>query len=208
MNKISHFIDSSSIYGSTPEQTGELRSFVGGRLNVFHDFGRDLLPLSKDPDACLTMEQGSACFTAGDTRTNQMISLVALHTIFLREHNRVAGILSELNPHWSDETLFLEARQIVMAIMQVIIYKEFLPAVIGDDAMNDFQLNLKSVDEYATDYDPTIEPSITNEFAAAAYRFGHSAVDGLLKYLCTFLTEFCMLNLTIPEYMVQIIWKK
>lgn len=65
MNKVTHFIDGSTIYGSTPEQTGELRSFVGGKLKVFNDFGRDLLPLSKDSEACLTMEQGSACFASG-----------------------------------------------------------------------------------------------------------------------------------------------
>lgn len=65
MNKVTHFIDGSAIYGSSSEQTGELRSFYSGRLKVFKDFGRDLLPLSKDPEACLTMEQGSACFASG-----------------------------------------------------------------------------------------------------------------------------------------------
>lgn len=34
-------------------------------MKVFHDFGRDLLPLSSSRDACLTMEQGNACFEAG-----------------------------------------------------------------------------------------------------------------------------------------------
>lgn len=174
-------MDASSVYGSTPEQTGKLRSFVGGRLNVFEDFGRDMLPLAEDKDACLTTEQGSACFTSGDTRTNQMISLVGLHTLFLREHNRIAGILSDLNPHWSDELLFLESRQVVMAELQAIVYKEFLPAVVGPDAMTDFGLYLKDGNVYSTDYDPKVEPSITNEFASAAFRFGHSTVYGLLK---------------------------
>lgn len=67
MNKLTHFIDASSVYGSTPEQTGELRSFQGGKLKVFKDFDRELLPLSKDPEACLTMEQGSACFQSGES---------------------------------------------------------------------------------------------------------------------------------------------
>lgn len=47
--------------------------------------------------------------------------------------------------------------------------------------MRDFGLNLKEGEEYSYDYDPTIEPSITNEFASAAFRFGHSIVDGQLK---------------------------
>lgn len=60
-----------------------------------------------------------------------MISLVALHMIFMREHNRLADALHRLNPHWNDELLFLEARRILIAEFQVITYKEFLPAVIG-----------------------------------------------------------------------------
>lgn len=60
-----------------------------------------------------------------------MITLVVMHLLFLREHNRLASILSEMNPHWNDEHLFLEARQILIAEMQVIIYKEYLPIVLG-----------------------------------------------------------------------------
>ncbi|CAG9765153.1 unnamed protein product [Ceutorhynchus assimilis] len=181
MNKITHYIDVSQVYGSTPEQTSELRSFHAGKLKVFSDYGRDLPPLAKDPEACLTMEQGSACFESGDTRTNQMITLVVMHTIFLREHNRLATVLAHLNPHWNDDQLFLEARQILIAEMQVIVYKEFLPTVIGMEAMDDFGLHLKRGDRYSVDYNPQVEPSVTNELSAAAFRFGHSTVDGQLK---------------------------
>lgn len=48
--------------------------------------------------------------------------------------------------------------------------------------MEQFDLSLSSGTEYSHDYDESIEPSATNEFAAAAFRFGHSTVDGLLKY--------------------------
>ncbi|KAK9879276.1 hypothetical protein WA026_004121 [Henosepilachna vigintioctopunctata] len=198
MNKVSHFIDASSVYGSTPDQTGQLRSFEGGKLITFDDFGRDLLPITKDSEACLTMEQGSACFNSGDTRTNQMITLAVLHTIFMREHNRLASELQRLNPSWSDERLFLEARQILIAEIQVVVYKEFLPAVIGEQAMKEFNLNLKRGREYSYEYDPSIEPSVTNEFTTAAFRFGHSIVDGQLKVYGTKKMEEIIF---IPEVM-------
>lgn len=109
-----------------------------------------------------------------------MISLVVLHTIFMREHNRVARELYELNPHWNDDKLFFEARRIVTAELQVITYKEFLPAVLGELTMEEFDIAL-NYDGYSYDYDQRLDPSVTNEFASAAFRFGHSAVDGLLK---------------------------
>ncbi|KAF5295133.1 hypothetical protein FQA39_LY13284 [Lamprigera yunnana] len=181
MNKVTHFMDGSSIYGSNPEQTRDLRSFHNGQLKTFNDFGRHLLPLSEDEDACITTEQGSACFLAGDTRLNQMISLTVLHTLFMREHNRVANELSQLNPHWEDEQIFLETRQIIIAELQVIVYNEYLPTLLGESAMKEFGLSLQSEDLYSYDYDQKINPSIMNEFASAAFRFGHSMVDGVLK---------------------------
>ena len=49
----------------------------------------------------------------------------------MREHNRVVSALNELNSDWDDETLFQEARRIVVAEYQHIIYKEWLPLVLG-----------------------------------------------------------------------------
>lgn len=90
MNKVTHFIDGSAIYGSTPEQLAELRSFVGGRLKVFNDYGRELLPLAKDPDACLTMERGTACFTSGESlnkyskfKVERLVQLFQYHIMYI-----------------------------------------------------------------------------------------------------------------------------
>ena len=49
----------------------------------------------------------------------------------MREHNRVATAMHRLNPQWDDETIFQEARRIVIAEYQHIIYKEWLPQVLG-----------------------------------------------------------------------------
>lgn len=56
----------------------------------------------------------------------------ALYSAILREHNRVAINLAQLNRHWTDETLFLESRRIVVAEIQHITYNEFLPTILDD----------------------------------------------------------------------------
>ena len=57
--------------------------------------------------------------------------LAVLQTVMAREHNRVASQLQTLNPTWTDENLFQEARRIVSAEIQHITYNEFLTLLIG-----------------------------------------------------------------------------
>lgn len=55
----------------------------------------------------------------GDSRANEHLGQIALHTLFLREHNRLVEELRLLNPHWSPDILYQEARKIIGAIHQV-----------------------------------------------------------------------------------------
>ncbi|OPL33488.1 hypothetical protein AM593_09419, partial [Mytilus galloprovincialis] len=67
-------------------------------------------------------------------------------------------------------------------MIQHISYNEYLPGVIGPDAMTYYDLDL-SPWGHDDPYDPDFNPSIRNAFAAAAFRFGHSQVMPEQAYL-------------------------
>ena len=64
--------------------------------------------------------------------------------------------------------------------MQHITYNEWLPIVLGNDYMSELDI-LPVTYGYNTKYDTTVNPTITNVFAAAAFRFGHTLVQGMLE---------------------------
>lgn len=109
------------------------------------------------------------------------MTLTSLHIIFLRQHNSLATMLGSINPHWSDEVLYQETRRIIGALMQHITYNEFLPSILGRHTMEIYGLTPQTVG-YSSSYDENVNPSITNEFAAAAFRMGHSLIQGAMKY--------------------------
>lgn len=186
INQQTAFLDGSVIYGTSDEQLGSLRIHKDGLLDsqVTLD-GRELLPASKDPgDGCNVEDQfkyDRYCFKSGDARANEQILLTTLHTVWARQHNLVALNLKDLNPDWDDERLFQETRKVVVAQMQHITYHEYVPSILGPRFMKKLELSPQSEGNHTCVYDSKIHPAIANEFAAAAFRFGHSQIQGLVQ---------------------------
>lgn len=168
VNTISAYLDGSVIYGSDAERAADLRTFEGGLLKTSEG---DLLPFN---EAGIDNEGGDSetLFLAGDVRANENAALAAMHTVWVREHNRIASKIAAENPDLDDEEVFQQARRRVVAELQSITYNEFLPALLGNDA----------IPEYAG-YDSNVNPNISNVFATAAYRFGHTMLSSELLRL-------------------------
>lgn len=92
--------------------------------------------------------------------------------MWVREHNRLADELHSFNPHWSGDRIFNEVRKIVGACIQSITYEHWLPIIMGPEGM-------KMIGPY-TGYDDQINPTISNEFATAAMRFGHTMIPPIV----------------------------
>ena len=112
----------------------------------------------------------------GDSRANEQHALTVMHVLWLREHNRIAQELENEHPNWNDEKLFQETRRIVIAEYQHIIYNEWLILILGEVFMTNFGLMPISGGRSKMYLDEGFDPRITNEFATAAFRFGHSLI--------------------------------
>ena len=80
---------------------------------------------------------------------------------------------------FQDEILYQEARRIVSAEMQNIVYGEYLPTILGVDYMQEYDLVVAE----ESLYDSSVDPTIFNSFATSAFRFGHSMVNGMFKLI-------------------------
>ncbi len=168
INEITGWIDASNVYGSDDERATALRTNDGsGRLKTS---AGDLLPFNTFglPNAG---GEGDNLFLGGDIRANEQVGLTVMHTLFVREHNRLADAYRAKHRNLSGDRIYEKARRVVGGLMQQITYNEFLPALLG-----------KPLPAYEG-YNEKKNASIRNEFSSAAYRFGHSALSPQLLRL-------------------------
>ncbi|MFG3593576.1 peroxidase family protein [Bradyrhizobium sp. RDI18] len=151
LNSNTAWLDASMVYGSSAATAASLRTADG---HMITSQGNNL-PID------------NGMVVAGDVRAAENPALTALHTLFVREHNYWVDRLHAEHPNWSGDQLYNHARAIVTAEIANITYSEFLPNLLGKNALTPYD-----------GYDPNVDPHLTLEFVAAAFRFGHSIVSG------------------------------
>ena len=169
INSITAFLDASNVYGSDPDREKALRERDGsgelltsqGNLLPFNERGLDNAggPSSK-------------LYVAGDIRANENVALTSMHTLWMREHNRLARQIHGASPKLSDDQVFARARGFVVGMMQAITYNEFLPRLLGKNAIPAY-----------SGWKSGVDPGVCQEFSTGAYRFGHSMVSPGLQRL-------------------------
>ena len=181
LNAITSFIDGSQIYGSSETEALDLRDLFSdhGLLRfdiVSTEARKPYLPFNRDaPIDCQrnnSLDHPFRCFRAGDPRANEQLGLLTMHTLWLREHNRIAASLLNINPSWDGEKIFQEARKILGAQLQHITYQHWLPKIFGPH----FQTMLGKYNGY----NDSVDARVANAFATAAFRFGHGLVNPFL----------------------------
>ncbi|MCE9552312.1 MAG: peroxidase [Planctomycetes bacterium] len=175
VNEVTAYLDGSVVYGSDDARAAALRTLQGGKLKSSPG---NLLPLNAAPyftpalpnanDAHILPD--NQLFVGGDVRSNENIELLAVHVLWLREHNRICDTLA--NSGLSDDQIYRRARARVRALIQVITYREWLPALLGEARLGPY-----------LGYNASTNVGIVNEFSTAALRLGHSQLGDDIEFL-------------------------
>lgn len=193
-NEISSWIDASMVYGSDVHRAKWLRKFQDGKLKTS---AGNLLPYNtitgeysssidvNAPKMAGDGEKTVKLFVAGDVRANEQAGLTSLHTLFVREHNALCDEYKAMG-YSSDEEIYQMARKKVGAMIQKITFNDWLPAL---------GINLPSY----TGYNSNIESDITNEFATAAFRIGHTMLQDELLLLNDDLSDYGTGSLALKD---------
>ncbi|TRW82386.1 peroxide synthase [Mycolicibacterium sp. 018/SC-01/001] len=149
-NTSTHDIDLSQLYGQTPAVTRMLRTGVGGRLRTEPTLDAEFPPYLCGADGTIKPEFGdldiefrgrdvkverggpvpdalrSTLFALGIPRGNIHYGFVMLSTLFLREHNRIAGVIAAEHPDWSDDRVFDTTRNTLTAVLLNIVIEDYI----------------------------------------------------------------------------------
>ena len=150
-NYSNHQIDLNPLYGISAAVTDQLRlkSHVTGkrgRMKSVIRGGEEFPPLlfvagTRDKQAGLSdvpvplnlppvdkvgYTRSDTFLALGGDRANTTPVTAAIGTLFLREHNRVAGIIEKANPAWDDERVFETARNVLIVLLIKVVVEDYI----------------------------------------------------------------------------------
>ncbi|MBX9907578.1 MAG: calcium-binding protein [Beijerinckiaceae bacterium] len=172
---LAHIRENYRIMTGGGELTAEdISNYDGSGQPLLIDFIPAFVPGTNPPQ--LDLDAIGHYFVAGDGRVNENVMLTSIHTIWERNHNFwVEEIKARTDNAWTESEYFEAARMMNVAEYQRVVFTEFATAMAG---------GFDGDDEHGFEgYDPTIDASISVEFAQAAYRFGHSMLNETVSYV-------------------------
>merc|ERR1712232_817221 len=165
------------IYGHNEERASALRTKRDGLLKSHFIGSEEYPPINNNGNDEELVEMDNSVgrlsnielHAAGDVRANENPALFTLHTLFLREHNRIARSMS--NSGKTDEEIFQTARKMIRAFIQRITFEQYIPSIIG-----------KKLPRYSG-YNEEVDATIRNFFSTVTYRFGHDMINSVILRL-------------------------
>ncbi len=145
-------IDLCQIYGLGADQTRMLRSLTRGRLKSQDIDGAEypvFLFQPRKPGAPLVFkpefdglfderfvidtilgnapdDRKDSVFAVGLEHGNSTIGNTIMNVLFLREHNRIAGLLEAEYPDWDDDRLFETTRNIMIVLLLKLVVEDYI----------------------------------------------------------------------------------
>ncbi|CDF39508.1 Peroxidase [Chondrus crispus] len=170
INTLSSALDLSAVYGvNDPRNTALLEMAAGNLTGKMKTSEGNLLPYNTGGFNNAPNSKSAKFYLTGDHRANEHPTLTTIHTIWVREHNRIVDLIREKVPAGrlnkvDSKQIYEWARALNIAKFQSIVYKEFVPTMIGRRAprYNGFR--------------KSVNPTVSDIFAGAAFRVGHTMV--------------------------------
>lgn len=139
---LDHYVDMNHVYGHNEAVQHLLREHKGGRMLMKKGANGEWMPptLSDIKGGVLPSDVPETTFKYLGARPEERFALghpffsifpglTAISTIWLREHNRVAGLLQKEHPDWSDERLFQTTRLIIILECMHVVVSDY----VGDN---------------------------------------------------------------------------
>ncbi|MEO6970690.1 MAG: peroxidase family protein, partial [Chthoniobacterales bacterium] len=169
-------LDGSVVYGSDKARQSELRTLDGtghlktsaGNLMMFNVNG-----LPNQPPADRGLDPG-LFFLGGDVRSNENLALSTMQNLLVREHNFWADSIKAGDPTLTDDGIYQRARAFLVAEIQLITYRDFIPILLGPNALAPY-----------TGYKSTVDPRVSLAFSTAGFRVGHTFLPPVISRLDT-----------------------